>query len=264
VLGLFVDARLGKAIEQVIAEMEFMTVINQLHQKLVDALAEAGKDTPYLADANEPDVRYKGYGVRAPAMKALIREYAPILSSLTGSEQRELAKKLIASGYGEQKTIGLHLLALQADYFSPDKFSELEGLVRQLQGWSKIDTLCGGLLKLILQLQKEPLIDLLTQWNQDEDLWLRRASVVVFTRKVAASGRYTDVALKLCDNLKHDAEDMVRKGVGWCLKDLMRADRARVINYVIELREQRVSSVITLYALRDIKGKERARLLQAR
>ena len=90
---------------------------------------------------------------------------------------------------------------------------------------------------------------------------MRRASVVLFTRKVARSGKYNDVALAHCDNLKHDPEDMVRKGVGWSLKDLMRSDKKRVLDYVVSLRQQGVSSVITLYALRDIKGAERGTIL---
>ena len=100
-------------------------------------------------------------------------------------------------------------------------------------------------------------------WNGDDDLWLRRASVVLFTRKVAQSGLYTEVALELCDRLKHDAEDMVRKGVGWCLKDVMRADKRRVIEYVKRLRREGVSSVITLYAIRDLKGAERQSVLRS-
>ena len=90
---------------------------------------------------------------------------------------------------------------------------------------------------------------------------MRRASVVLFTRKVALSGKYNDVALEHCESLKHDAEDLVQKGVGWSLKDLMRSDKKRILKYVMSLREQGVSSVVTLYALRDIKGEERAKIL---
>ena len=101
------------------------------------------------------------------------------------------------------------------------------------------------------------------QWNSDDELWLRRASVVLFTRKVARSGLHTSTALEFCENLKHDPEDMVQKGVGWCLKDLMHTDKKRVLDYVIGLRRQKVSSTITLYSLRGIKGKERESVLAA-
>jgi hypothetical protein len=54
----------------------------------------------------------------------------------------------------------------------------------------------------------------------------------------------------------------VRKGVGWALKDVMRGDPDQVLAYVKELRRRGVSAVITLYAIRDLKGAERADVLR--
>ena len=53
----------------------------------------------------------------------------------------------------------------------------------------------------------------------------------------------------------------VVKGVGWMLKDLMKVDKLRLVNYVKQLRQRGVSSTITLYAIRDLKGAERAAVL---
>jgi hypothetical protein len=50
---------------------------------------------------------------------------------------------------------------------------------------------------------------------------------------------------------------MVRKAVGWAFKDVTCCDKKKVLDYVKSLRRRRVSSVITLYAVRDLKGKER-------
>jgi hypothetical protein len=41
----------------------------------------------------------------------------------------------------------------------------------------------------------------------------------------------------------------------------MSSDTDRIIEYVINLRARGVSSVITLYAIKDIKGSERANIL---
>jgi 3-methyladenine DNA glycosylase AlkD len=70
--------------------------------------------------------------------------------------------------------------------------------------------------------------------------------------------------LKLCDRLVWDGEDYVRKGVGWALKDVMRGDKKKVLAYVKGLRRKGVSAVITLYAIRDLKGKERKEVLNLR
>jgi 3-methyladenine DNA glycosylase AlkD len=86
--------------------------------------------------------------------------------------------------------------------------------------------------------------------------------VVTFTRKTAENGRFIDTALELCNNLIWDSEDLVRKGVGWALKDNMRFDKKRVLEYVRGLRRKGVSSTITLYAIRDLKGEQRREVLR--
>jgi hypothetical protein len=54
------------------------------------------------------------------------------------------------------------------------------------------------------------------------------------------------------------------KGVGWALRDVMRGDRKKVLKYVKELRRNGVSTVITVYAKRDLRGEERSAVLNSR
>ena len=238
-----------------------MNKVANLYKAIVSDLESAGRDSNYSADANEPDPRYKSYGVRAAGKKKIISTHRQAIRGLQLQEQLELARELIVSEYGEQQSIALFILEPIFEYFSPDKFDQLDKYVRCLHGWSKIDSYTGSLLRDVLFRHPDELIDLVGQWNQDEDLWLRRASVVLFTRKVAKSGRFNDVALNFCENLVRDPELLVQKGVGWSLKDMMRNDKERIIDYVIDLRARGVSSAITLYAIKDLKGEERAEIL---
>ncbi|TQV77699.1 DNA alkylation repair protein [Denitrobaculum tricleocarpae] len=231
--------------------------IGRLHRAIALELSALGEFTPYVADANEPDPRYLGYGVRAPEMRRVISDLKSEFVSLQTEQKVELAIRLIASGYGEQKSVALALLEQVPEYFTPERFDCLESLMRGLHGWSKIDGFTKLFLRQILEAYEAELIDLLKSWNADADLWLRRASVVIFTRKVAKSRLYKDVALANCNSLINDPEHLVQTGVGWCLRDLMRWHKEEILQYVIDLRRKGVSSKITLYALRDVKGEER-------
>lgn len=233
----------------------------QIYQAIVSDLIEAGAKSPYVADANEPDPRYKGYGVRAKQKQEIVKKYRLAIRKLPLDKKIQLAQKLIHSRYGEQQTVALAILEPLADYFIPERFDLLDELVRCLHGWSKIDSYTGSLLRDILIQYPKQMIELVQRWNQDEDMWLRRASVVLFTRKVAKSGQLNDVALHLCDNLKFDSEELVLKGVGWSLKDLMKSDKPRILAVVKKMRAENVSSIVTLYAIRDIKGAERTAVL---
>ena len=238
-----------------------MSELNTLYKYIVQDLEQLGTQSPYPADANEPDPRYKSYGVRAAGKKEIITKYRKVIKALAQEQQIELATKLMKSEYGEQQSVALFILEGFTDYYSPDKFKELDTLIRCIRGWSKVDSFTGSLLRDVLFNHPNELIELVKVWNKDEDMWLKRTSVVLFTRKVAKSGKFTDVALELCDNLIFDSEDLVLKGVGWSLKDLMKVDKKRILNYVLELRRKEVSSIVTLYAIKDLKGQERSDFL---
>jgi 3-methyladenine DNA glycosylase AlkD len=238
--------------------------IETLYHSIVKRLIEAGKVSSYISDADEPDPRYKAYGVRAKEKCQIIQEHAVEIGALSQEEKLALARKLIESEYGEQQSVALYLLEQIVDYFRPGNFELLDEFINYLHGWSKIDGYTGEFLGKLLARYPDEVIELARNWNQSEDLWQRRASVVLFTRQVAKSGQYNDIGLELCQKLIWDAEDMVQKGVGWALKDMMRSDKERIKAYVKELRAQGVSSVITLYAIRDLKGEERAEVLRVR
>lgn len=177
----------------------------------------------------------------------------------------ELAGKFIRSGNSISIHIGIHLLSLRREELDHTHFKSFDEFLDHFVGWGNVDHFCvgkGSVLQPMLEKNPEKVIELLRKWNQSDNKWKRRASVVVFTRSVAKSGRFIDEALALCENLIWDEEDLVKKGVGWALKDNMRADKERVLEYVKSLRKRGVSSVITLYAIRDLKGKEREEVLE--
>ena len=128
--------------------------------------------------------------------------------------------------------------------------------------WSTIDDFCIDVLQPILLKYPKETLRFLKKWNQSKNMWKRRASVVAFVRKVGESGKFTNEALALCENLIFDKEDLVQKGVGWCLKDVMRGDKKKVFEYAKRLRKRSVPATITLYAIRDLKGTERAEILK--
>ena len=238
--------------------------MEDLETLIVKDLETAGKKSLYKTDADESDPRYKAYGVRSPQLKTLVKKHRKAVQKLDLCEQIDLATRLIDSGFGEQQSFALSILISHSDYFVPERFADLDNLIRKLHGWSKIDSFTGSLLRDVLYKHPIPFTAMVEEWNRDSDMWLRRASVVLFTRKVAESGKYNDFALSMCERLKHAPEDLVRKGVGWSLKDLMRSDKQRVLEYVLDLNRQGISKTITSYAIRDLKGQERADFLTTR
>jgi 3-methyladenine DNA glycosylase AlkD len=202
------------------------------------------------------------YGIKTQELTELIKKYRGVFKQLSLGEKLELARMFFKSGFSEQGTFGTVALAHGVKEMGPANFHLLDDMAGCLNNWGTTDGFCLYVMQPLLKAYPKETLGLLKKWNGSENLWKRRASVVVFTRKVGLSGEFTDEALKLCDSLIWDREDMVRKGVGWALKDCMRGDKEKVLDYVKSLRQKGVSAVITLYAIRDLEGKEREEVLK--
>ena len=236
----------------------------ELYLRIVRQLEKRGNSeiaSKKTAKAQYFGVRYKSYGINEQEEIELIRSYLGSFKQLSLEERFELAKMFLASGFSEQVAFGNAILELSVKNITPIHYGFLNEIANYFNNWAETDWFCIRIIQPLLKRYPKETLDLLRKWNKSENMWKRRASVVSFTRKIGASGHFTEEVLALCDNLIWEKEDLVRKGVGWALKDNMRGNKEKVLDYAKSLRQKGVSSVITLYAIRDLKGKEREEVL---
>ena len=242
----------------------FPAHLRDLHRSIVEAF-EAHAD-PNWAAASQRFHKYEitCYGITSASWKKILRQFRKPFRRLCLEERLQLAERLLQSGLLEEASIAVHLWALSMDDFTPQHFSHLDRGLDSFNSWGTTDGFCIDVLQPLLREYRKDVLALLREWNQSENRWKRRASVVAFVRKIGATGEFVDEALELCENVIWDKDDMVQKGVGWALKDSMRGAREKVLEYVKDLRRRGVPSTITLYAIRDLKGAERAAVLAIR
>lgn len=239
-------------------------LLDALNRDVVDYLEDiSSPEKVGLSKRWDKDKDYETYGLSAKDYTALYEKFNPRFSALTHDQRLRLADGWAQTENSTLVHLGVNLLRLstRAGELPTDHLPFLDGFAEHIRGWGNTDTLCSGVLQPLLEQHPDEVTTLLRRWNASPHPMKRRASVVTFTRKTAESGRYIDLALELCDNLIWDEEDLVRKGVGWALKDTMRANKQRILDYVKDLRRRGVSSTITLYAIRDLKGEERKHIL---
>ncbi len=239
--------------------------IEDLYSEIVRQLkkrTDAKIASKRIAKAKYFGIMINSYGLREAEEKELIESYLGSFRQLSLDARLQLAKMFYASDFSEQVNFGDAILGLSIEELTPTHFDSLDEIAGFLKNWGKTDWFCIRVVQPLLRKYPKKTLNLLRRWNSSASLWKRRASVVTFTRKIGMSGEFTDEALGLCNNLIWDKEDYVRKGVGWALKDNMRGSKKRVLDCVKSLRRKGVSSVITLYAIRDLKGKEREEVLK--
>lgn len=237
-----------------------------MHKKLIFDLHRAirnktGRDRPVPDRKFHKHDEYLSYGLKAPDFRQIMKEFRPRFLELPLQERMDLATRLLQENIGDLGHVGLYILTLSVDNLDPAHFSYLDGLPEFFRSWSHVDHIALGVLQPLLWLYRKETLELLEEWARSPVRWKRRASIVAFTRKAAKSGEFTKEVIHLCENLIWDEEDIVQKGVGWALKDNLRSAPDRILPYIKDLRRRGVSSTITLYAIRDLKGAKRREVL---
>lgn len=239
--------------------------MNNLYQKIVEDLkAHEDKEGAAIAKTFHKYHGYESYGMITPDVRSILRQYKEEIQQLYCKDAFALAMKFYTAHIEEQALAGNYVLQQKIDCITPAKFDFLDKALDHFRSWSAVDDICvegGKVLSVLLQKYPKEILSLLRKWNKSPNMWKRRASVVPFTRKNGESGIYTKEGLELCGNIVWSEEDLVRKAVGWALKDLMRGDKQKVLNYVKQMRKVGVPRIITSYAIRDLERKERNEIL---
>lgn len=234
------------------------------HQIKSDLVEAADAKT---ADKNMRYHKYDGhhsFGISAPILAGILKAYKKQVRDLSCKDTLALAEMLYKDQIEESILAGNFVLQINIDCLRETQLPFLDRALNYFSSWSATDDFCIDVLQPVLTQYPQDTLRLLANWNKSKNMWKRRASVVAFVRKIGESGKFTKAGLELCESLIWNKEDLVQKGVGWCLKDLMRGDKIKVMNYVRKLRELGVSSTITLYAIRDLRGNDRTQILKTR
>jgi 3-methyladenine DNA glycosylase AlkD len=233
-------------------------LIADFHQAIKNT---TGRQQPLSDRQFHKHDEYLSYGLKASEFREMLKEFRPQFLKLSFQERMDLALQLLQENIGELGHVGLHIITLSVKDLGPTHFVYLDGLPEHFRSWSHVDHLSLGVMQPLLQRYRKETLKLLEEWSRSPIRWKRRASVVPFVRKIAKSGEFTKEIIHLCENLIWDEEDIVQKGVGWVLKDNLRSAPDLILPYIKDLRRRGVSSTITLYAIRDLKGVKRQEVL---
>ena len=237
--------------------------LNNLYFKIyADLIKHENKKTAKINKKYHKNDEYRSLGIKADILSKLLKQYKEEIKKISCQEAFTLSQRLYKNKIEETTLAGNFVLQNKIDCIGKTELPLLDKALDNFCSWSTIDDFCIDVLQPILLKYPKEAFSFLKKWNQSKNKWKRRVSIVAFVRKVGESGKFTDEALSLCENLIFDKEDLVQKGVGWCLKDIMRGDKKKVFDYVKELRKRGAPATITLYAIRDLQSIERAEILQ--
>jgi 3-methyladenine DNA glycosylase AlkD len=183
----------------------------------------------------------KTHGLRAPQQKEIARKYYHRVKKDLPTAI-EVTQKLMEAQVLDETSVGIMMIRRMSRHLTSAHFDTVDPWVDLLTNWANTDGLSAWIIADIVN--KDPtLTDRLLEWTASENRWRRRAAAVSMV-PIARKGDMLDQVFRIADRLMTDGDDMVRKGVGWLLKEASKEHPQEIRDYLLKWREE--TSAVTL------------------
>jgi 3-methyladenine DNA glycosylase AlkD len=177
------------------------------------------------------DLRF--LNVRTPILRRLARTIVSRHGEAWGlSGVLAFAGALMVDPHLEVKHLGVEALARYRGQFTPPLLGLWKSWLARndAANWATTDAICGSLIGPLL-LAHPSLGRRMPAWAGHANMWVRRASAVALIPSVRR-GRALAIAYDVARRLHADGEDLIRKAVGWMLREAGKTNPARLERYL--------------------------------
>jgi 3-methyladenine DNA glycosylase AlkD len=198
-------------------------------------------------------------GTTAPHIHRVARDFYPRVKRLPIAARDRLCTALWASRKHEEGALVCYLYRRFAKQCGAREFALFtRWLDRYVDNWGMTDGVSLWLLGASIA-NDATLIDKLDSWTRSKNRWKRRAAAVALVYS-AKRGEHTRAILRMALPLIEDEDDMVRKGVGWLLKETYPKKAAEVVHFLLANRTK-TTRLVLRYAAEKMTAADKASVL---
>jgi 3-methyladenine DNA glycosylase AlkD len=197
--------------------------------------------------------------INAPAIQDVARDVYALVKPWEVADRNRFAHALWESRRFEEAALAIYVYRRFASQYGAREFRLFTGwLDRYVEDWSLTDGLSLWLLGASIA-NDASLIAKLDPWTRSKNRWKRRAAAVSLVPS-ARHGLHTKEIFRIAAPLMPDQDDMVRKGVGWLLKETYPKHPRQVVRFLLPWRGK--APRLTLrYAGEKMTPEDRSRIL---
>ncbi|KHT65633.1 DNA alkylation repair protein [Photobacterium gaetbulicola] len=175
------------------------------------------------------------YGVKAPERKAIFkqaREHTKITSFI---EYKRLVLWLWSGENREEQYMAMDVAEYFKAFRTLEAFPVYEEMLTEAGHWDTVDKIASNLIGPLIKAHRE-LEDVVRNWRESDNMWLRRASLLVHLK------HKSETNLSLLEEtilmLASENEFFIRKAIGWVLREYAKTDSDYVRSFVQRYQEQ--------------------------
>jgi 3-methyladenine DNA glycosylase AlkD len=206
-----------------------------------------------------PEQRPDSYGVASPDVKRIAQEIYREIKPWPVADRDRFCVALWESGKNEEGSLVCYVYRRFAKTCGAREFGMFtRWLDRYVHNWGHTDGLSLWLLG--ASIANDPaLIARLDPWTRSKNRWKRRAAAVALVPS-ARRGLHTREIFRIATPLIPDEDDMVRKGVGWLLKETYPRKPVETVRF-LQPWKKKASRVVLRYAAEKMLASDRMRIL---
>lgn len=146
-----------------------------------------------------------------------------------------VADQLFSGSTLEEKVVAVFLLEKLDNEFGDREFKLFESWLDRISSWADHDALVHDLIAPMV-VSKPMRARMVFRWAKSPKRWHRRAACVALIRGARTRMFFPEIT-KLSDLLLADNDDMVRKGLGWLLRETAKFDPKQTVPYLMKIRK---------------------------
>jgi 3-methyladenine DNA glycosylase AlkD len=180
------------------------------------------------------------FGVPTPIRAAMLKEMG---DRFAPRDQRSYVRSVSALWqlpHREERYCAITFARRYEEFLTPASMPLYERMIREGAWWDFVDEIAVNLVGSVYANFRAEIRPLVERWIDDDDLWIRRAALLVHVKHK----EQTDSAQLFAHCLKraHDKEFFIRKAIGWVLRDYSK-NNPRAVREFLRKNRARLSKL---------------------
>ena len=227
----------------------------------IHTVLKTGGSAPHSEDVQrffKHEVKSRGWRT-AELRKVAKRFRRTILAEHGQPYLLRVADQLFSGDVLEEKVFAVMLLEGMTGEFGSAEFKLFESWLDRVTTWADHDGLVHYLVGPMIAANKAYLVRP-PRWAKKKSTWHQRAAAVSLIHS-ARQHKNFDHIRNVTELLLASREDIVRKGLGWLLREAAKANPDQTVAYLLEVRE-RFPRFVLRTASETLRAAERLRVLE--
>jgi len=171
----------------------------------------------------------------------------------------QVADQLFAGEVHEEKNFAVMLLEGMTPQFGREEFKLFESWLDRITSWADHDGLVHYLIGPMVAVNGVYLVRL-RRWAKKKSMWHQRAGAVGLIHSTRQHKNFDHVR-NMTEMLLASDHEMVRKGLGWLLREAAKANRDETVAYLMTIRD-RLPRLVLRTACETLPQATRHRVLE--